>query len=337
MSSRNRSSSRAGFPRAAFHRRLALIFGAQLVAMLTVGLLGFYELIPPLAALILIVVVGVLAWLAARRQWRAVRALARVVRDWDKQRPDLASLHPPQLPARPDPDVAVLARGLHDLASRIAGYNQRERNFTRDASHELRSPLTVIKMSTDMLADEAGLSEFGQRSLRRIKRATRELEAVVEALLILARESDNGPGVHDFVVNEVLRHELEDAREVLHGRLTTLRLEEQACFSLHGSPRVFAVLCGQLIRHASQYAGQGTVVVTVLPGAVTVSARADAAGAHEAPPQGFELAIAQRISERFAWPLDLRTDNDGRQTARIRFPQSHPVSADMPSGSSRPG
>ena len=63
-----------------------------------------------------------------------------------------------------DADVASLARGLHGFATRIAGYNQRERNFTRDASHELRSPLTVIKMSVDMLGEEEGLSEFGERS-----------------------------------------------------------------------------------------------------------------------------------------------------------------------------
>src|ERR1700749_3496368 len=95
---------------------------------------------------------------------------------------------------RSDTDVGSLIRGLHGLASRIDGYGERERNFTRDASHELRSPLTVIKMSTDMLADEAGLSDFGRRSLERIRRATREMEALVEAMLILARETDPGQG-----------------------------------------------------------------------------------------------------------------------------------------------
>lgn len=331
------SSSSAGIARTALHHRLALIFGVQLAAIVAVCLLDFSGAISSGVAVAAIVVVGALAWLAARRQWRAVRALAQAVSDWDEQRPDLAALRPERLPRHADPTVQVLARRLHDFASRIAGYNQRERNFTRDASHELRSPLTVIKMSTDMLADEAGLSEFGQRSLRRIKRATRELEAVVEALLILARESDNGQGEHDFVVNEVLRHELEDTREVLHGRLTTLRLDELAAFSLHGSPRVFAVLCGQLIRHASQRAGQGTVVVAVLPGAITVSGSVDIAGAHDAHWQGFELAIARRISERFAWPLDLRTSADGQQIARIRFPQSRPVDSEWSSGCGRPG
>ena len=62
----------------------------------------------------------------------------------------------------------------------------------------------------------------------------------------------------------------------LHGHPIELQFEEPATFALHGSPRVFAVLCWQLIRHASQYTGQGTVLVTVLPGAVSVSATAGA-------------------------------------------------------------
>jgi signal transduction histidine kinase len=322
MERQNKPPPLVAFRHGAFHRHLALIFGCQLAAVLAICVMGFYSVASPAVVLVMIVIVSVLAWWMARRQWQQVRTLAGVISGWDEQQPDLAALHPDQLPQRTDADVAVLAGGLHDFAHRIAGYNQRERNFTRDASHELRSPLTVIKMSTDMLADEVGLSEFGQRSLNRIKRATRELEAVVEALLILARESDNGQSEHDFVVNEVLRHELDNARELLHGRLIELQFDEPACFALHGSPHVFAVLCGQLIRHASQYAEQHKIVVTVLPGVVTVSG---AAGSHETNQQGFELTIAQRISERFAWPMDLQTSADGLHIARIHFPHPLPV------------
>ncbi|MFC4762408.1 sensor histidine kinase [Dyella koreensis] len=318
-------TSRA-FPTAAnaFHRRLAWIFGLQMVAVVAVCLLGMYGLAPAPLTLLLIVAICVLTWLVTRRQWKEVRWLARAVKKWDEHKPDLGQWQPGQLPRQADADVAVLAQGLYTFASRIAGYNQRERNFTRDASHELRSPLTVIKMSADMLADELALGEFGQRSVQRIKRATREMEALVEALLILARESDNGLTEEDFVVNDVLERELIDARELLEGQPITLRLDEPARFALHGSPRVFAVLCWQLIRNACQQAEQGTVVITVLPGAVTVT-NAMEADTYKADRHGFELAIAQRISERFAWPLELQTRDGKQHIARIRFPKPLPA------------
>lgn len=306
----------------AFHRRLALIFGLQLVGVVVCVMLGLFDVAPPAAVLLLIVVVSALAWLAARRQWRQVGRLARVIDAWDEQ-PDLDALAPGQLSLQTDADVVSLARGLHGFASRIAGYNQRERNFTRDASHELRSPLTVIKMSADMLSDESELSKFGVRSVKRIQRATREMEALIEALLILARESDVGAGEEEFVVNDVLHRGMDDLRQMLEGRTVDLKLEEPARFALRSSPRVFMVLCWQLIRNASQQADHGTIVISVLPGAVAVSNQVDATPSIDR--HGFELAIAQRISERFHWPLELQTRDGTEHIASIRFPETLPA------------
>jgi signal transduction histidine kinase len=318
---------RAEHVRGGFQRRLLLIFGMQLVAVVVVCLMGYYNVAPAFAVVLLIVIVSGLTWLATERTWRQVTTLAKWVGNWKEGQPNLDPLQPDRL-RQADGDIATLARGFHHFASRIAGYNERERNFTRDASHELRSPLTVIKMSTDMLSDEAGMSEFGKRSVQRIRRATREMESLVEALLILAREADNGQGEQDFVVNDVLRDELANAREMLHGHPIELRLDEPARFALHGSPRVFAVLCWQLIRHASQYTGQGVVQVVVLPGMVSVSATAGGEQeARTAGQRGFEYAIAQRISERFSWPLSLHVQGGNRYVAEIRFPKPLPVSA----------
>jgi signal transduction histidine kinase len=314
------------FRSGAFHRSIALIFGLQLVAVVTLCLMGMYNVAPFGAILLLIVVISVLAWMAAQRQWRPVRDLARYLSSWDGRSPHADAFTPPALTRRTDADLATLSRGLYGMAGRIASYNQRERNFTRDASHELRSPLTVIKMSTDMLGDEAALSSFGQRSVQRIRRATREMESLVEALLILARESDNGSAEQAFVVNDVLRQELGEARELLEGRAVELTLDEPARFALYGSPRVFSVLCWQLIRNACQQTEQGRIVITVFPDQVVVSNRADSDN-EAVDRHGFELAIAERISERFAWPLELQTRTDREQIARIHFPQTLPAPA----------
>jgi signal transduction histidine kinase len=320
----------------AFRRRIAWVFGLQLLAVGIICVMGIYNVAPTAAVIAAIVITTMLAWFATRREWRPVRALARLVSSWDGQQSDLEALHLDQLSTHSDADVASLARGLQGFAARIAGYNQRERNFTRDASHELRSPLTVIKMSVDMLGEEEGISEFGTRSMRRIKRATLEMEALVEALLILARESDVGLDSERFIVNDVLRLELESARELLVGRPIELQLEEPSRFALQGSSRVFSVLCWQLIRNACQQTEQGRVVITVLPGVVSVSNHADPAipgdtsrplRPHGADRHGFELAIAQRISERFAWPLELQTRTGQQNIARIRFP--HPLPAEV--------
>lgn len=324
----------------AFRRRIAWVFGLQSLTVAIACILGIYSVVPTAVVIAVIVLTTGLAWLATRREWRPVRALARLVNRWDGQQLDPEALHLEQLTHHTDADVALLAHGLHGFATRLASYNQRERNFTRDASHELRSPLTVIKMSVDMLAEEDGLSDFGARSVRRIKRATREMEVLVEALLILAREADSTADDERFVVNDVLREELESARELLAGRPIDLLLEEPARFALQGSPQAFSVLCWQLIRNACQQTEQGSVVISVLPGVVSVRNQASPqAPGDDAQPlrlrgadrHGFELAIAQRISDRFAWPLELQTRPGHENIARIRFP--HPLPADTMSRS----
>ncbi|RCS29061.1 sensor histidine kinase [Rhodanobacter denitrificans] len=324
----------------AFRRRIGWVFGLQSLTVVGVSVLGLYDVAPTAVVIAVIVLATAFAWLATRREWRPVRALARLVSRWEGQPFDPAALHLDQLSAGTDADVASLARGLHGFATRLAGYNQRERNFTRDASHELRSPLTVIKMSIDMLAEEEGLTDFGMRSVRRIKRATREMEVLVEALLILARETDSAIDDEYFVVNDVLHREVESARELIAGRPIELLLDEPARFALRGSPQAFSVLCWQLIRNACEQTEQGSVVICVLPGAVSVRNRIppQMAGDHPRPLRargadrhGFELAIAQRISERFDWPLELQTLPGRENISRIRFPR--PLSIGEMSGS----
>lgn len=325
--------------RGAFRRRVGWVFGLQLLIILTVSALGARGLLPVGAMIAVVVLATLLAWLAVRHEWRSVRRLARTVNRLNHQAPDATALQLRQTFAATDADVAALASALQEFAGRIAQYTQRERNFTRDASHELRSPLTVIKMSVDMLVDETDWGRLGQRSVRRIRRASREMESLVEALLVLARE----PGEYAeerFVVNDLLRIELESARELLAGLPIELQLEESARYALSGSPRAFSVLCWQLIRNACQQIDSGRVLVRVAPGMVTVSNHETAPALAPVMPgpqrlrgsgrHGFDMAIARRISDRFHWPLELQTLAGQQNVARVRLDHTLPIEAAAP-------
>ena len=77
------------------------------------------------------------------------------------------------------------------------------------------------------------------------------------------------------------------------------------------------------------------VIVRVAPGLVTVSnldapvaaaaVRPGPQRVHGASRHGFELAIAQRISDRFDWPLELQTLSDRQNIARIHLAETLPV------------
>ena len=317
--------------------RLYLVFNQEQVGRLAF-LFGF---VPLIVVLLIIYITTWLTYRASRRALSPVIALAKVVRDWDPKRPDLAALDPRSLSSDPDGDVETLAGALHSFASRIEEFVERERNFTRDASHELRSPLTVIKIAADVLLEDE-LPPFTQRAILRIKRSARDMEAMIEAFLILARESDTGLPEEDFVVNDAVRDEIERAQPLLEGKPVTLTLDEQAAFVLHAPPKVFAAMVSNLIRNACLYTEAGTIRVRIGTGFISVQdsgigmSTAELAQAFQPyfrgnrstrDGHGVGLTLVRRLSDRFGWPIELHSELGTGTTATIRFPQMQPLTS----------
>jgi signal transduction histidine kinase len=316
--------------------RLYLVFEQE-----QVDRLAFWFGFVPLT--VVLGVIYVTTWFTYRVSRRAVSPviwLANQVRAWDPKNPDLSALEPHSLPADADGDVTLLAGAIHGFAARLDEFVDRERNFTRDASHELRSPLTVIKIAADVLLTDVELDEFGTRSVTRIKRAARDMEALIEAFLILAREADVGLPEEDFVVNDLVREEVERAQALVGGRPVEIRMVEDAQFALHAPPRVLAVMLSNLLRNACLYTDQGTVTATVGVDSICIEdtgsgmseedlarvfqpffrGQGSARGGH-----GVGLTIVKRLSDRFHWPVELRSRHGVGTTAIIRFPSPQPV------------
>lgn len=277
-----------------------------------------------------------------RRAPSPVMELARVMREWDPSHPDAAMPDPERI-ANGDADVAALARAFCNFALRLGAFVERERNFTRDASHELRTPLTIIKVAADVLADDSSLSPFAQRSLTRIRGSVREIEALIETFLVLARESDTGQPEQDFLINDIVRAEVERYRDLLGSRSVELKMEEAERFALHAPPRVCAVVIGNLIRNACLCTERGSIVVRVERGGVRVSdtgygmdaqalervLRPFLHGGHD-DGRMVALAIVRRIADRFGWPVELASAVGSGTTVFLRFPTSIPITVPLP-------
>ena len=316
--------------------RLYLLFKQE-----QVDSLAFWFGMAPLA--IVLVVIYVIAWSTYRASKRAVSPviwLANQVQKWDPKKPDAAQLSPESLPVDVEGETLVLASSLHDFASRIEAFVERERDFTRDASHELRTPLTVIRVAGDMMSADEGLSASSRRALGRIQGAGRDMEALIEAFLILAREGDTGLPEEHFLVSEVVAEEMDKAQALVAGKDVVLALEQAADFRLRAPPRVLSVLLGNLLRNACIYTDHGRVTVTVRPGEIAVAdsgvgmdaeelARAFdpfyRGGDRKKDGQGIGLSLVRRLSTRYGWPVHLESESGRGTVATVRFPGASPV------------
>ena len=314
-------------------RRMRLLFKQE-----QVDSLAFWFGVAPLA--LVLAAIYLTAWLTYRSSRRVVSPviwLARQVEAFDPLRPDASALDPRKLPEDVEGETLTLATSLHEFATRIGHFVEREHNFTRDASHELRTPLTVIRVAGDMMAGDETLSPMARRSLKRIQAAGRDMEALIEAFLILAREGDTGLPAEEFEVAAVAAGEIEKARPLLAGKPVTLELRQQADPALHAPPRVLSVMLGNLLRNACNYTESGTVVVTVRADGVEVAdtgvgmAPEELArvfepffrgGDRRKDGQGIGLSIVRRLSERYGWPVRLESEAGLGTTATISFPSA---------------
>jgi signal transduction histidine kinase len=304
-----------------------------------------FGLIPVILVVLIIYLATYLTYRASRRALSPLVALAGVIRHWNPDHPDPAALAPENLPPATDGDVEVLVAALYSFANRLEAFVERERNFTRDTSHELRTPLTVMKVAVDVLADEENLSPFAQRSLARVRASVRDMEALIETFLVLAREADAGLRDEDFLANDMVASEVARYRELLAAKPVQLVMVEHARFAMHTPPRVFAVMVGNLIRNACLYTEHGSVTVEVDFGKVRVidtgsgmseedlqrAFQAFYRGSHTGNRgHGIGLAIVRRIADRYGWQVTLESTLGKGTTATAHFPKALQPDAALP-------
>jgi signal transduction histidine kinase len=315
--------------------RLWLIFHQEQLRDLAL----WFGLVPLSFVLGAVYLVSFFTYRVSKRAVSPIIQLAQSVSALDPNKPDLQALEEIRRSSNSDEEVQTLAEAIESFARRNEYFVERERNFTRDASHELRTPLTIIKIATDVMLTETDPSALAEKSLYRIKRATGDMESLIEAFLILARESDVGLPSETFIVNEVAAGEIDRAADLVSGKPVQVRFREDAVLSLVGPSRVLSVMLSNLLRNAAQYTDRGEIVVHIGEDFVEVEdtgagmSSEDAAHAFELfyrgqssrrGGHGVGLTIVKRLSDRFGWPVSIESELGRGTRARIRLPNSAP-------------
>ena len=214
--------------------RLYLVFDAN-----NVNELATYFGIMPLALMLIVLYSS--AWVAygiARRAVSPVVRLARAVRDIDVATPDLGAFDAANQGQGHDAEIHSLSNALRHLMARVDQFVERERTFTRETSHELRSPLTVIRMASDTLLNRETLEDGARSLIGKIKRSAQDMEELTEALLALARDFE-GMGTRARVsINEVIENELGRCRIIYQETPVTLDLEENVELMVDCPPKI---------------------------------------------------------------------------------------------------
>jgi len=286
--------------------------------------------------LLLPIMIGAVAWIVSRGLL-PLRFVTTEVQRRDVR--SLAPLNTRNLPLEIEPLVGELNR----LLDRLQRAFSVQRAFISDAAHELRSPLTALRLQLQLLnraPDEAARIEARSRLGAAVERAIH----LVEQLLALARSEpqDASPGFDTVDLSAAAAEGISDAHELALSRHIELGLDATPNLKIHGDREALRVLVRNLVDNAVRYTPpHGSVQVrcrstpdeAVLevtdtgPGIASadrerVFDRFYRRAAAQESGTGLGLAIVKAIAERHGARVALSEAPGGGLRATLSFPRA---------------
>ena len=215
-----------------------LIAGIPLLLLLLIGLLVRYGLAP----------------------------LAELARRIERRQP--GSLAPIAL-ARSTAEIEPVLAALNGLLERVQSAIARERRFTADAAHELRTPLAALKVHAQNAA-RASTEAERRASLERMMAGLERSIRLVEQMLALSRAAARAPAADPVSLRQVVEDALDDVLPALKERGVKMSLVSEppmAELVVSGDRDKLTCLARNLLDNAARYAPPGSTCRSASPSA----------------------------------------------------------------------
>jgi signal transduction histidine kinase len=204
--------------------------------------------------------IAVVAWLWVRFVVKdGLTPLRRIADEMEKI--DVASLHDHfddrGLPVELQPIVSR----LNELMARMEASFTRERRFSADLAHEMRTPIAEAKMIAETAVKWP--DEGGPDAWKDVVASVERMESVVQSMLQLARierESPQNTGTV-FPLRLLIEERWSDHAKLAASRGVSLQIDTSMERTLEGDRAWWGHLLGNLLGNAAEYADEGSEVV----------------------------------------------------------------------------
>lgn len=204
-------------------------------------------------------------------------------------------------------ELGRLAGAIDAYQARLVDADAREQAFFADASHELRTPVAVVRGAIEVLMDEP-LPPAQDARLRRVERGMGELSDLLEAMLDVARRRP--PQLEGVDAASFLR----DAGAAALALSPGIVLDVHAAGSLRLAPREARLLLRGVLRRVLPHGARGTLSLRLDGDVLALSF--DAAGmepvaeavafapAATRSDTGSVPALLDRVAQRSGWRIE---------------------------------
>jgi signal transduction histidine kinase len=300
-----------------------------------------------------------LAFLAISARWAAHAALEpvrRITSAAENVRADRVDAGVPV--PHPADEIQRLAHVINRAFARLRQSYEQAQRFSADASHELKTPLTVLRATVESMLDSDDLSPAQQQNAVSLLEQTRRLVTITESLLLLSR-ADAGRLRLDYAatnLSELLQACVEDARIMAGAR--EIEVQAQIPEDLHAKvdggrlSQIFVNLLDNALKY-NEPGGIVSVTVTVEDRALRVNVGNTGTGVSsehvpliferffradqnaDAPGQGLGLSLARELARAHEGDLLLVSSRGGWTEFSLRIPLAQDEVSDKCEGAPR--
>lgn len=151
-------------------------------------------------------------------------------------------------------ELHQLAEGFNEMFGRLESSFERERRFTADASHELRTPVSVIMAQCEMTLEETRSAEEYELALRTIHRQGRKMSKLINDMLEFTRLEMRAEGYEMGAVDMTgLVRSICMDMALIKEKNITLDYDVEGGISVRGNRQLLARLLANLISNAYRY------------------------------------------------------------------------------------
>ncbi len=228
-------------------------------------------------------------------------------------------------------ELVFIADALNDYLQRNAQFVRREHEFIDTASHELRTPISVIAGAAELASAQPDM-RLARMQLSRIVRTASEMERLIALLLVLARDPSRLAKSSDRISLDLLLPEIvEDYRAMAQQHGLTITLASTLPCEIMAPLPVVQAAIGNLLRNAIENSDSGEIAIHLTTDAVVeirdpghgmspeeisvIYARMSRGESREGT--GIGLQLISRLCEHLGWLLSLEPSATQGTTARL--------------------
>jgi two-component system OmpR family sensor kinase len=181
------------------------------------GLLSTFILI----LVFLVIAFFIINWWLSKKLWRP---FYRTLEDLNKY--DVKKQQPQKFAAATTLEFDQLNSGLTKMTEKIYSDYTQLQQFTENASHEMQTPLAVIKANLSLLMQSPHLKEMEMDQLQTIENNLQQLSALHKTLMLLAKiENDQYTNNTTVALKKTILHNLERYADFIEAKNIQLHLE----------------------------------------------------------------------------------------------------------------